>query len=84
MPEVFSLQIFDYVTKSVSKKTFFPVLDRVMKYLQAQERGLQFSYKKSDYFIEFRKILYFEKGMTGSQFKKTDPTPIYKGEGPFY
>ncbi|KAF1297609.1 hypothetical protein BAU15_07410 [Enterococcus sp. JM4C] len=61
MPEVFALQTFDYVMKPVTKEAIFPVLNRIMNYLQVQEKGLHFSYKKIDYFIEFRKIIYFEK-----------------------
>lgn len=61
MPEVFSLQTFDYLLKPISQQKLFPVLDRVLKYLSTAGDHFFFQFKQTTYSIPLAQILYFEK-----------------------
>lgn len=61
MPEVFSLQTFDYLLKPITKEKLLPVIDRIIKYLAIEDRYFLFEYKKVSYKLPLSTILYFEK-----------------------
>jgi DNA-binding LytR/AlgR family response regulator len=61
MEEVFKIQTFDYIVKPLTKERFFPLLDRLTRYLDANNASFHFTYNKKDYHILFKDILYFEK-----------------------
>ena len=58
---VFKLHTFDYVLKPVSEEKIFSMLDRVMKYLDIDNKRLSFRFNKVDYSIPLRQIGYIEK-----------------------
>ncbi len=61
MEDVFKVQTFDYLLKPVSRQKFFPVLDKVIKYLDIENRHFVFSFNHVSYNLELSKIVFFEK-----------------------
>lgn len=61
MEDVFKVQTFDYIIKPVTKENFFPVLDRVLRYLDVGEERFIFSYNKKSYSLKLNELVYFEK-----------------------
>ncbi|WP_374965472.1 LytR/AlgR family response regulator transcription factor [Lysinibacillus sp. RS5] len=61
MEDVFKVQTFDYIIKPVTKENLFPVLDRVMRYLDVREERFIFSYNKISYSLKINDLVYFEK-----------------------
>ncbi|MGE7673388.1 LytR/AlgR family response regulator transcription factor [Lysinibacillus sp. NPDC094403] len=61
MEDVFKVQTFDYIIKPVTKENLFPVLDRVMRYLDVKEERFVFSYNKISYSLKINELVYFEK-----------------------
>ncbi|MEB2300361.1 LytTR family DNA-binding domain-containing protein [Lysinibacillus xylanilyticus] len=61
MEDVFKVQTFDYIIKPVTKENLFPVLDRVMRYLDVGEERFIFSYNKISYSLKINELVYFEK-----------------------
>ncbi len=61
MEDVFKVQTFDYIIKPVTKENLFPVLDRVMRYLDVGEERFIFSYNKKSHSLKLNELVYFEK-----------------------
>ncbi|WP_412989917.1 LytR/AlgR family response regulator transcription factor [Pediococcus siamensis] len=61
MEEVFRLQTFDYILKPVSEEKLFPVLKRVIRFLNVNDQPFTFTYKRVVYSLHFNDIIYFEK-----------------------
>lgn len=61
MEEVFQVQTFDYLLKPVTKEKLFPVLKKVIAYLDLDDGYFSFTYKRAIYNVKLTDILYFEK-----------------------
>lgn len=61
MDDVFRLHTFDYILKPIKSSQITSLLDRLVKYLRAEEKRFFFSFNKVSYSIPYRDILYFEK-----------------------
>jgi DNA-binding LytR/AlgR family response regulator len=61
MEDVFRLQTFDYILKPLTAEKLYPVLDKVLHFLELDISKFSFSYKKSTYTVPMKEILYFEK-----------------------
>ncbi|SJZ66404.1 two component transcriptional regulator, LytTR family [Pilibacter termitis] len=61
MEDIFKLQAFDYILKPLTKERFFPVLEKVLLYLQYEEDFFTTTFKKKTYSIPYKEIIYFEK-----------------------
>ncbi|MEK4670293.1 LytTR family DNA-binding domain-containing protein [Niallia taxi] len=61
--EVFKLHTFDFILKPLTEQELFPVLDKVIKYLNFEEKHFVFQYNKVDYSLPLQEIVYFEKRM---------------------
>lgn len=61
MEDVFQVQTFDYILKPVTKEKFFPVLEKVITYLDLDDNDFLFTYKRTTYKLRFTDIICFEK-----------------------
>lgn len=61
MEEVFQVQTFDYIMKPVTAKKLYPVLDKVIKFLDLGNEKFHYQFRKVDYSIALRDIIFFEK-----------------------
>lgn len=61
MEDVFQVQTFDYILKPVTKEKLFPVIKKIIKYLDLDDTYFSFAYKRIEYNLKFAKIVYFEK-----------------------
>ncbi|GHP13608.1 DNA-binding response regulator [Lentilactobacillus fungorum] len=61
MPEVFEVQTFDYIIKPISPNTLFPVLDKVVKYLNLDDNHFSFTFNRISYNLKLNNIIFFEK-----------------------
>ncbi|MHC9532271.1 LytR/AlgR family response regulator transcription factor [Dellaglioa sp. L3N] len=61
MEEVFKVQTFDYIIKPISNENFFPVLQKVIQYLDIDTKSFSFTYNRVSYNLKFNDIIYFEK-----------------------
>ncbi len=61
MEDVFEVQTFDYILKPINREKFFPVLDRVIKYLDVEDEQFSFSFKRITYTLKINDIVFFEK-----------------------
>lgn len=61
MEEVFKVHTFDYILKPISKKKLYPVLDRIVQFLNLDSQIFIFENRKSSITVDCIDILYFEK-----------------------
>jgi len=61
--EVFKLHTFDYILKPLNEEKLFPVLDKVIKYLNIDEKHFVFQFNKVNYTLPLQEIVFFEKNM---------------------
>lgn len=61
MEDVFKIQTFDYLLKPINKEKLYPVIDRVLTYLDIDQKKFVFKFRKSVFSIPFSEIIYFEK-----------------------
>lgn len=61
MEDVFQVQTFDYILKPVTKEKLFPVIKKIIKYLDLDDTYFSFTYKRIEYNLKFAEIVYFEK-----------------------
>lgn len=61
MEDVFQVQTFDYILKPITKEKFFPVLRKVVKYLELDDEYFSFSHRKKTYHLKLSDIICFEK-----------------------
>ncbi|MDT1958393.1 LytTR family DNA-binding domain-containing protein [Carnobacterium divergens] len=61
MEDVFKIQTFDYLLKPINKEKLYPVLDRVLTYLDVDQKKFIFKFRKALFTIPFSEIIYFEK-----------------------
>lgn len=61
MEDVFQVQTFDYILKPVTREKLFPVIKKIIKYLDLDNAYFSFTYKRAEYNLKFAEIVYFEK-----------------------
>jgi DNA-binding LytR/AlgR family response regulator len=61
MEDVFQVQTFDYILKPVTKTKLFPVIKKIIKYLDLDDEYFSFTYKRVAYNLKLSEIIYFEK-----------------------
>ncbi|MDN2453407.1 LytTR family DNA-binding domain-containing protein [Lactobacillus sp. UCMA15818] len=61
MEDVFQVQTFDYILKPVTKEKLFPVVNKIIKYLDLEDNYLSFDYKRIAYNLKLSNIVCFEK-----------------------
>lgn len=61
MEEVFKVQTFDYILKPITDEKIFPVLKKVIRYLDIADNDFSFTYNRVVYNLKFSDIIYFEK-----------------------
>ncbi|KRK48463.1 response regulator [Secundilactobacillus kimchicus JCM 15530] len=61
MEDVFQVQTFDYILKPVTEEKMFPVIKKVIKYLDLDDDHFSFTYKRIAYNLKFTDIICFEK-----------------------
>ncbi|GAX07100.1 two-component system response regulator [Secundilactobacillus pentosiphilus] len=61
MEDVFQVQTFDYILKPITKEKLFPVIKKIIKYLDLDDTYFSFTYKRIEYNLKFAEIVYFEK-----------------------
>lgn len=61
MEDVFQVQTFDYILKPVTEEKMFPVIKKIIKYLDLDDDYFSFTYRRISYNLKFADIIYFEK-----------------------
>jgi DNA-binding LytR/AlgR family response regulator len=61
MEEVFRVQTFDYIMKPITAKKLYPIIDKAIRFLDLDNEKFYYQFKKVDYSLLLKEIIYFEK-----------------------